>query len=45
MNHETTQQLDASFAVETTETELEIIAKAMQVRSGIQAGRGIQPCI
>jgi hypothetical protein len=45
MNTETNDQLEADLAVEREEAELETIATALQVRSGIPAGRGLQPCI
>ena len=43
MNHETNEQLEANLAVELEETELETIAAALQVRSGIRAG--LLPCL
>jgi hypothetical protein len=43
MNYETKDQLDQNVAVEIEETELETIATAMQVRSGIRAG--LAPCL
>ena len=45
MNYETKEQFDGEETVEIEQTELENVATAMQVRSGIQAGRGIQPCL
>ena len=45
MNYETNEQLEANLAAELEETELETIATALQVRGGIQAGRGVQPCL
>jgi hypothetical protein len=45
MKPEMKEQLDRSGPIETEAAELEMIATAMQVRSGIRAGRDIQPCI
>lgn len=44
MNHEQ-KQFDGDVAVDLEEAELEIVATTLQVRSGIQAGRGLQPCL
>ena len=43
MNHETKEQLDPQVRIEVDETELEAIAAALQVQSGLRAG--IIPCL
>ena len=40
-----TQPIDPQAAVELEDGELETIATAVQVQTGIRAGRRIQPCI
>jgi hypothetical protein len=42
MNHEANEQVDQET---TVEIELETIAAAIQIQSGIRAGRSIQPCL
>ena len=44
MNYET-EKLDPQVAVQLEDAELETIATAMQVQTGVRAGRSIQPCI
>ena len=43
MNHEPKEQFDANLAGEIEETELETIAIALQVQTGIWAG--LSPCL
>jgi hypothetical protein len=45
MNNEPNNTLDRNAAIEIEQTELETIAATLQVRSGLRAGRAIQPCI
>ena len=45
MNHELNDQLDPAANVEIEETEMDSIANALQVRTGVRAGLKIQPCI
>jgi len=46
MNHETKTNIEIEAAAEIEGTELESIADALRVRSGVTAGaRTIQPCI
>jgi hypothetical protein len=40
-----TQKVDANITVEIEEAELEAITDAIQVQTGIRAGRSIQPCL
>jgi hypothetical protein len=43
MNYETKEQIESTLPVELEEAELENIAVALQVRSGVRAG--LQPCL
>ena len=43
MNYETKEQVDLNVPVEIEETEVENLAAALQVRSGVRAG--LQPCL
>jgi hypothetical protein len=47
MNNQSKPEFDPNAVVEIEETELEAIAEALRVRSGLQAGvkRGLQPCL
>ena len=46
MNNETKHPMEQNPAAEIAEAELEAIATALQVRSGIRAGRNfIVPCV
>jgi hypothetical protein len=47
MNNEAKIELDPNAVAENEETELETIADALRVRSGLQAGakRGLEPCL
>ena len=45
MTHELQDRFEANIADEIEARELETIATAVQVQTGIRAGRSIQPCL